>query len=208
MERALHDRWQVLLLGGASGVGKTRVSYRLAAALGLGITEVDDFQVILQRMTTPEQLPQLHFWDTHPDEAQRLDEAQLLAHIQAVGRELAPALEAVIANHLSDGPSLVLEGDFMLPELAARTAFAGIPSRGRVRAVFLYEDDEQQILRNYQAREDTAQARRARASWNYSEWLRAEAARYGLPAVAARPWDTVLERVSAALRLSELPPHE
>jgi hypothetical protein len=69
--------------------------------------------------------------------------------------------------------------------------------------VFLYEDDEQQILRNYQARENTAQARRARASWNYSEWLRAEAARLGLPAIAARPWDTVLERVIEAFGFGE-----
>jgi 2-phosphoglycerate kinase len=199
MERKSNDTWQVLLLGGASGVGKTQVSYRLAAALGLGITEVDDFQVILQCMTTPEQLPRLHFWDMYPDEAQRLDEAQLLAHIQAVGRELAPALEAVIANHLTDGPSLVLEGDFILPELAARTAFAGVHADRRVRAVFIYEEDEQQILRNYHARDDKEQTRRARASWNYSQWLREEAARFGLPTVAARPWNTGLERVIEAL---------
>jgi 2-phosphoglycerate kinase len=193
-----HGNWQVLLLGGASGVGKTHVSYRLAHRLKFGITEVDDFQVVLQRMTTPEQLPRLHFWDAQPDAAQRLDEAQRLAHIQAVGRELSPALEAVVANHLTDGPSLVLEGDFILPELAARTQFAGVHSQGRVRAVFLYEDDEQQILRNYHARHGEQQQRRARASWNYSQWLRAEAARLGLPTVAARPWETVLERVSAA----------
>jgi len=46
--------WQVLLIGGASGSGKTRVSYRLANHFNVGITEVDDFQVILERMTTPE----------------------------------------------------------------------------------------------------------------------------------------------------------
>ena len=38
--------WQVLLFGGASGVGKTSVSYRLAQHFGVGITEVDDFQAI------------------------------------------------------------------------------------------------------------------------------------------------------------------
>jgi tRNA A37 N6-isopentenylltransferase MiaA len=40
-------RWQVLLLGGPSGAGKTAVSYRLARHFGVGITEVDDFQVVL-----------------------------------------------------------------------------------------------------------------------------------------------------------------
>ena len=46
--------WQVLLIGGASGSGKTSVSYRLANHFNVGIIEVDDFQVILERMTTPE----------------------------------------------------------------------------------------------------------------------------------------------------------
>ncbi len=49
--------WQVLLLGGASGPGKTRLSYRRARELSIGITEVDDFQIVLERMTTPEQGP-------------------------------------------------------------------------------------------------------------------------------------------------------
>ena len=33
--------WQVLLFGGASGVGKTSVSYRLAHAFRVGLTEVE-----------------------------------------------------------------------------------------------------------------------------------------------------------------------
>ncbi|MDZ4720664.1 MAG: hypothetical protein SH847_19590 [Roseiflexaceae bacterium] len=47
-------QWQVLILGGPSGVGKTSVSYRLARHFGIGITEIDDFQALLERMTTPE----------------------------------------------------------------------------------------------------------------------------------------------------------
>ena len=43
------------MIGGASGVGKTLVSYPLARQFGVGITEVDDFYGVLERMTTPEQ---------------------------------------------------------------------------------------------------------------------------------------------------------
>ena len=50
-----------VLIGGASGSGKTSVSYRLANHFNVGITEIDDFQVILERMTTPEQQPELHW---------------------------------------------------------------------------------------------------------------------------------------------------
>jgi 2-phosphoglycerate kinase len=43
----------VLLLGGASGTGKTAVSYRLARHFDIGITEVDELQIVLEHMNTP-----------------------------------------------------------------------------------------------------------------------------------------------------------
>ena len=192
--------WQVLLFGGASGVGKTSVSYRLAHEFGVGLTEVDDFHIVLKRMTTPEQQPALHFFRLHAAEVLRMDDEQMLAHILDTSKAMSGAMELVIGNHLASSAPVVLEGDFLLPSLAVRPAYDGIPADGQVRAVFLYEADEQQILRNYRAREGTDQPHRARVSWYHSEWLRREAERLGLPAVPARPWDTVLERVIAALQ--------
>lgn len=197
--------WQVLLFGGASGVGKTSVSYRLAHAFRVGLTEVDDFQIVLQRMTTPEQQPALHYWRLHAAEVLRMDDEQMLAHTRSVADAMSGAMEFVIGNHLASHAPVVLEGDFLLPSLATRPAYDDVPAGGQVRAVFLYEEDEYeedegQILANFRAREGKEQARRARASWYYSEWLRRDAERLGLPAVPARPWDTVLERVIAALQ--------
>ncbi len=197
--------WQVCLLGGASGVGKTSVSYRLANHYGVGITEVDDFQVVLEHMTTPEQQPVLHYWRLHPEEARRMDEEQLLAHTLDYSRVMATALELVIANHIESHAPIILEGDFILPSLAVQPAYSGIAADAQVRAVFLYEDDETQILHNYRAREKQEQPGRARASWRYSEWLRQEATRLGVPAVHARPWDTVLERVIAVIDAGSFP---
>ena len=191
--------WRVLLLGGASGVGKTSVSYRLARHFGVSLVEVDDFQAVLERMTTPEEQPELHFFRTRRDEWRALDEEGRLAHALRYGAVMADALEVVIANHLEGGTPLMLEGDFILPSLAVRASYGDEPAAGRVRAVFLYEEDEAQIARNYLTREGRDQAGRARASWRYSEWLRHEAARLRLPIVAARPWDTVLARCIAAV---------
>jgi hypothetical protein len=61
--------WQVLLPGGASGTGKSEVSYPLARRYGVPIIEVDDLVLAAQAMTIPDQLPMLHHWDTHPDPA-------------------------------------------------------------------------------------------------------------------------------------------
>ena len=192
--------WQVLVFGGASGVGKTMVSYRLAQHFAVGLTEMDDFHIVLKRLTTPEQQPALHFFRLHTAEVLRMADEQKLAHILDTSEAMSGAMELVIGNHIASSAPVVLEGDFLLPSLAVRPAYDGVPADGQVRAVFLYEEDEQQILRNYRAREGTDQPHRARVSWYHSEWLRREAERLGLPAVPARPWDTVLERVIAALQ--------
>jgi 2-phosphoglycerate kinase len=200
---AMRERrqWQVLLIGGASGVGKSHLSYPLARHYGVGITEIDDFQVVLERMTTPEQYPVIHLFPTDPEAFLGLDEAGKLDVAIRYATVMAEPLEAVITNHLDGGSPVVLEGDFLLPALAVRAAYGGVPAAGRVRAVFLYEDDEAQIARNYLAREGEPQPGRARASWRHSEWLRQECARLGIPAVAARPWDTMLERTLSLLEI-------
>lgn len=193
-------RWQILLLGGPSGSGKTAVSYRLAQYFQIGITEIDDFQVLLERMTTPEQQPVLHFWRTHPAPDQ-LSATEIMEQGLAVGQVMAVGLEAVIANHLESETPVVLEGDFIHPSLAAQKSFAGLANDGRVRAIFLYEADERQLLTNFLQREPESglQSTRARVSLLYGQWLKQEAERYGLPVLPARPWDTLFERIVAAL---------
>jgi 2-phosphoglycerate kinase len=106
--------WQVLLLGGASGTGKTAVSYRLARYFGVGLTEVDDFQVLLERMTTPEQQPVLHFWRTHrsPDQ---LSATEIFEQGLEVGQVMASGLDAVIANHLEEQTPVVFGGRLYSP---------------------------------------------------------------------------------------------
>jgi 2-phosphoglycerate kinase len=197
--------WQVLLLGGPSGTGKTAVSYRLARHFRIGITEVDDFQVLLECMTTPAQQPALHFWRTHPAPDQ-LSAGEIMEQGLVVGQVMAPGLEAVIANHLEARTPILLEGDFIQPALAAQTTFAGLPNAGQVRALFLVEEDERQLLENFSRREPEhgPQLKRAQVSWLYGQWLKQEAERYELPALAARPWDTLFDRISAVLS-SDMP---
>ena len=191
--------WQVLLLGGPSGTGKTAVSYRLAKHFGIGITEVDDFHSLLERMAMPEQLPSISPWKTNTA-FEQLSAEEITAHLLEVGRTLAPGLDAVIGNRLEAQVPVVLEGDFIDPALAAQASFSGHRNDRRVRAVFLYEPDEQQLLNNYMLREPERgpQTKRARVSWLHGQRLKHEAERLGLPVVAARPWDTILERTIAA----------
>lgn len=186
--------WQVLLLGGPSGVGKTSVSYRLAQHFRIGITEVDDFQVILERMTTPTQQPVLHFWRTHPD-PEHLPAEEIVKNGIEIGQVMAPALEAVITNHLESQAPVVLEGDFIHPILV--TLFPAT----QVRALFLYEESEEQFRQNFQQREPERglQEKRAQVSWLYGQWLKQEAERVGALVVPARPWHDLFERILTVL---------
>ena len=63
-------------MGGASGVGKSQVSYRLARHFDVGLPEVDDFQVIPTAMTSPVDCPEFHFWRLQPEVASRMDEEE------------------------------------------------------------------------------------------------------------------------------------
>ena len=195
----LELNWDVLLIGGPSGTGKTRVSYPLARHFGIGITEQDDIHVAVEAMTTPEQMPLLHYFRTHP-EAQDLEPEQILEVFIGVCRSLTPAFAAVIANHIESRVPIVLEGDYALPEiLSPESRQPGAPME-RVAAAWLYEPDEGQIKRNLNAREpEHDHTKRARVSWLHGEWLRAECERLGLVALPARPWETVLERVIRAI---------
>lgn len=187
--------WDVLLIGGASGTGKTSMSYRIAKHFGLNLIEVDDFQMMLRTMTTPEQQPILHHWDTHPDPFSMPAE-EMMQNLIASGEVMRSGLDAVIANHLEANIPVVMEGDFILPALAAQEAFGDEANSGRVKGIFLIEPDEQQLVQNYLAREPEygEQTKRARSSWLFGQWLTAECGRLGVPTVEARPWDDVIER--------------
>jgi 2-phosphoglycerate kinase len=195
-----HPGWKVLLIGGASGTGKTRLSYPLARRFGVPIVEVDDIVEALQAMTTPEQQPALHHWATHPEAAELPPEGILQIHL-AVADSLEPALAAVVANHLETDTPVIIEGDYLLPDFAARGSFRGVPASGQVASLFLHEPDEVQLIANYSGREpgEGQQDGRARVSALYSEWLAAEAARYGIPVIRPRPWSGLEHRVLALL---------
>jgi 2-phosphoglycerate kinase len=190
----------VLLIGGASGTGKTRFSYPLAARFGVPIVEVDDIVEALQAMTTPEQQPALHHWATHPEAARLPPEGILRLHL-AVAESLAPALEAVVANHLETDTPVIVEGDYLLPGFAASERFRGMPANGQVASLFLHEPDETQLVANFSGREpdEGEQQGRARVSALFSDWLAAEATRYGVPIVRPQPWSSLERRALAVI---------
>jgi 2-phosphoglycerate kinase len=190
--------FDVLLLGGASGTGKSSIVRELASRLGMGLTPLDDIQIVLERMADPQRFPVLHEWRLHPDRVLALDDEGMLLHTQEYAGVMAQALEPVIAEHLRSSTPVLFEGDFILPSFAAMPSFEEVPTTGRVRALFLFETEDQ-LAKNFRMREGVDQARRAQISSNYGRWLREECDRLGMAAIQARPWETLVDRALAAV---------
>jgi 2-phosphoglycerate kinase len=186
--------WIVALVCGASGAGKSSVAIPLARRHGVPLTEADDIVTAHQAMTTPEQAPLLHLWDTDPET--RTWTAQRIAqHAIAVAEAMRRGFEAVIADHIEFAAPVVMEGDYLLPDLT--TAFGDA-----VRAVVVSEPDEDRIVANYLSREpDRGEQRfRAQVSTHFDAVLSARARRVGVPVVPAWPWSDAVDRADAALR--------
>ena len=153
--------WGAFLLGGPSGVGKSSVSYPLAHRWQVALTEVDDLVIALEELTTPAQQPEIHFWQTHPDAVKELSAEDILIHQINLAQALVPAVHAVIANHVDTALPVILDGDYLLPEVCAASAAA--THGDQVRGVFLYEPDEEQIVANFLQREPAAGRQQKRA---------------------------------------------
>ncbi|MFJ8477379.1 AAA family ATPase [Kitasatospora sp. NPDC094011] len=196
-----HRSWDVLLIGGASGLGKSRAAAHLAAQHGAFTVEFDDVVAALQAITTPGSHPDLHHFAARPDPERDLGTDRVVELQIATAHALDEALLGVVRNRLSVDVPAVVEGDYLTPEAAARARAEAAALGRRVRAVFLHEADPARIDANYAQREPGAgpQSARAAVSARYSAWLADRARAHGLPVLDCLPYETLPERLAAAL---------
>jgi len=176
--------WYVLLLGGASGIGKSTVAARLGQRIGVPWLQVDDVRLALERSGVP--VPDSAVVPTFSEPG----------GLVTVGELLSPAIEVVIENHVDQRNPLILEGDGILPSLWDRPSVQMRAAGGRVRPLFLFEPDLPTLHANMQARaRGHDRPAHARKNWLYGEWLREEAACRGIPTLPVQPWDTLEQRI-------------
>ena len=190
--------WKVLLIGGSSGVGKTFVARELAKHLSVSLLLLDDLRLALQQTTNDQTHPELHvFLNYHPEQWRNSE--SIHADWITVGRAMLKPLHAIMKHHCSvpDVGPIIIEGDGILP-IASRP----FPDPKDVRALFIVEQNETQLLHNLRSRgrgfndwNTLEQEGFAHASWLYGQWLAREADKLELRVIDAQPQKTILERV-------------
>ncbi len=181
--------WTVLFIGGASGIGKSSVAYELARFYNVNVMEVDDICQAVEAMTTKELHPAIHYWSSGINWMD-IGVSGNVKWLIDVSKEMIPALKAIVDNHIEADVPIIIEGDFIHPEFAASF------ENPKVKAIYIYEPDKNQIMQNYLSREGgELQHYRADISVAYGDWLVDTCEKSGIKVIESRPWDTVVDRI-------------
>jgi len=149
-----YSKWQitqrlemplVILLGGATGVGKSTIATMVASRLGITrVIPTDAIREVMRAMFTAELFPTLH---TSSFEASRVVRSPLPRNADPVVigfREQTSAvsvgIEALIQRAIDEGTDLILEGAHLVPGFLDYTRFVG---RAVVVPMVVTVDDEE-----------------------------------------------------------------
>ena len=112
----------VILLGGASGVGKTSVAVALANALKIArVASPDEIRQVMRLMIGQDLMPALHkssyaAWETYPQSS--IDGADpLIPAFNEQANRVCVGIRATIERALEEGASLVIDGVHLLPDM-------------------------------------------------------------------------------------------
>ena len=185
--------WTVLFVGGASGTGKSSIAYEIARFYGVNVIEVDDIYLTVETVTTKEDYPAIHYWNTGVNWKDIGVDSNVNWLID-VSKEMIPVLKELVNRHVEDRLPIIIEGDFISPE------FTKSFENPEVKAIFVNETDINQILQNYLSREGgDLQHYRAEISIAYGKWIEDTCNQNGISVIESRPWDNVLTRALESL---------
>jgi 2-phosphoglycerate kinase len=154
----------VILIGGATGVGKSTIATQLAARLGIvRVVSTDAVREVMRAMLSPELAPTLHVSSFEADTALREPPTRSADALVLGFREQTAAvsvgINAIIERAAVERSSVVIEGAHIVP------GFFDVETHGgRVLAVpfVVGVDDEERHRSHFAAREDAVDARPAR----------------------------------------------
>jgi 2-phosphoglycerate kinase len=194
----------VILIGGATGVGKSTIATQLAARLGIiRVVATDAVREVMRAMLSPELTPTLHVSSFEADKALREPPTRSADALVLAFREQTAAvsvgINAIIERAAVERTSVVIEGAHVVP------GFFDVESHGdRVLAVpfVVGVEDEERHRSHFAAREDAIDARPAR---RYREgfanirrlqrYVTDQALSHGVPVIPNHSFDQLIAAV-------------
>ena len=201
------ERPLVVLIGGASGTGKSAVATEIAQRLGIVRIQSSDLLREVMRMMVPERLvPVLHkssydAWQALPGLANSGDneDSHLLDGFRAQGELLKVPCEAVIKRSLHEESSLILEGVHVNSAMAEM-----VPADGGAIAVpiMLAVLNRDRLRDRFRGRGEQVDERRAErylehfdSIWRLQSYLLSEADRMRVPIIINNHREQVIRDV-------------
>lgn len=114
------DQPLIVLLGGATGVGKSTVATQLAARLGITrVISTDAIREVLRATISEELIPTLHVSSFNADTALRVPISspaeQLIVGFQEQVTAVSVGIKALIARACEEGTDIIVEGAHVVP---------------------------------------------------------------------------------------------
>jgi 2-phosphoglycerate kinase len=214
----------IVLVGGASGVGKSTIASELAYRLGISrMVSTDSVREALRSLIGKELSPVLHSstytaWkaDLLPRERDWLvpKRKRVLRGFLSQVQQLGPALTGIVNRTLEESASLVMEGIHLVPGVSMRDRFEG----AAVIQLVLSVEDEEDHRNHFALREQQTNERRLQEAYlNHfrevrflQDFLVQQARAEGVPVIDAtdldQAVDAALEHVLGSLLQQRLVP--
>jgi 2-phosphoglycerate kinase len=213
---ASYERWReverldvplVILIGGATGVGKSTMATQLAARLGIvRIVAPVAVREVMRSMLSPELMPTLHTSSFQADRALREPPTRasdaLIVGFREQTAAVSVGINALIERAAMEGTSIIIEGAHIVPGFFDVGSYAD-----RILAVPFVVDVQEAArhMTHFAAREDAVAARPAR---RYAEgfpnirriqqYVRDQAVAHRVPVIANESFD---QSIAAAIGL-------
>lgn len=165
------ERWQdverldvplVILIGGATGVGKSTIAREVATRFRISVVASDHIREVMRSMLSAQLMPTLHTSsfqaDTALSEPPTKTSEAIIVGFREQTQAVAVGINALIDRAAIEGMSLIIEGPHVIP------GFIDTESHGdRILAVpfVVTVDEEERHLSHFAAREDAVGRRPA-----------------------------------------------
>lgn len=199
--------WEILLIGGSAGTGKTTLARQLSLHFQVPYFEVDDIRLVMQRTMQKADDPVLFsFLTAEKSYFDSTPHKQIAGQLYKISRAVWKGLRAVVELHLQQKKPIIIEGDGIVPELLEE--FAG----AKIKAVFLYDDKEALYKRELQrekegdnrpyevsgrdtANPDKWRERYTSVAYLYGQMIQKQAEQHNYPTCKSSPIETLYSRI-------------